>query len=113
MKQISNTINSCFIQRVIRPHVFRQNLKPAPYHKKASVKTNLDQFNINLQFFPLRMTRLVQPADVSWFKSIKSEYCKKWTTWYTKISTMDYYSYRLMVRKNNQQWIHRYSWRSN
>jgi hypothetical protein len=24
-----------------------------------------------------------------------------------KISTMDYYSYRLMVRKDNQQWIHR------
>ena len=24
-----------------------------------------------------------------------------------KISTMDYYSYRLMVRKNSQQWIHR------
>ena len=25
----------------------------------------------------------------------------------TKISTMEYNSYRLMVRKNNQQWIHR------
>ena len=29
------------------------------------------------------MTSLVQPADVSWFKSIKADYCNRWTNWFT------------------------------
>ena len=31
---------------------------------------------------PARMTGLVQPADVGWFKSIKASYHRSWTDWY-------------------------------
>ena len=82
-------IKDCFIQRVIGPHVLRENqtnsvlfLDNAPCHKTLSVKEKLDEFKIKLEMIPPRMTRLVQPADVSWFRSIKSEYHKQWTNWY-------------------------------
>ena len=31
---------------------------------------------------PPRMTPAFQPADVSWFKSLKGEYHNKWNDWY-------------------------------
>jgi hypothetical protein len=86
----SNTINNCFIQRVLGPHVLRQNqlkslifLDSAPCHRTASVKSKFEEFKINLQLLPPRMTSLVQPADVSWFKSIKASYSRSWTSWFT------------------------------
>ena len=74
------TINECFIRRVIGPHVLRKNqsksllfLDSAPCHKIRSVKSNLE----------ISPTSLFQPYDVSWFKSIKRDYSRRWTNWYT------------------------------
>ena len=54
----SNTINNCFIQRVLGPHVLPQNqlksllfLDSAPFHRTASVKSKLEEFKINFSFY--------------------------------------------------------------
>ena len=85
-----DTIKESFVQRVIGPHVLRHNQKnallfidSAPCHKPSGVKTKLNQFNIDLEMIPPRMTGLVQPADVSWFRSVKAVYKKNWTNWYS------------------------------
>ena len=72
-----------FVQRVIGPHLLRHNQKnallfieSAPGHKPSGVKTKLNQFNTDLEMIPPRMTVLVQPADVRWFRSVKAVYKK-------------------------------------
>ena len=85
-----NTIKDGFIQRVLGPHVMIHNqrksllfLDNATCHKTADVKTKLDEFKIDLEMIPPRMTGLVQPADVGWFRSIKAHYIRKWSNWYS------------------------------
>ena len=58
-------------------------LDNAPCHKTLKVIQKFQEFKTNVQFVPPRLTNLLQPADVSWFRSIKSEYHKRWTSWYT------------------------------
>ncbi|RMZ95089.1 pogo transposable element with KRAB domain-like [Brachionus plicatilis] len=57
-------------------------LDSAKCHQTRKVQDEYNGANINLMFIPPRMTNLVQPADVSWFASIKNEYHKKWNEWF-------------------------------
>lgn len=46
----------------------------------------LQQFRrnrISPMFVPKRLTNLLQPADVSWLRSLKTAYATKWTDWIT------------------------------
>ena len=86
---IQDTIKDNFIQRILGPEVLSQNHKKsvlyldnATCHTTVGVKSKLEEFNIQLQMVPARMTGLVQPADVGWFKSIKAGYYRSWTDWY-------------------------------
>ncbi|RNA04130.1 hypothetical protein BpHYR1_039126 [Brachionus plicatilis] len=51
--------------------------------KHFSIDMRLKQVNgIVTNFIPPRMTNLLQPADVSWFASIKKQYHNKWNKWF-------------------------------
>ena len=57
-------------------------LDNAPCHKTTKVKEKFRESLIDLMYIPPRMTGILQPADVSWFKTLKQEYHKRWTEWY-------------------------------
>lgn len=60
----------------------RLYLDSATCHKKAELTSYLADLNIQLSFIPPRLTHLLQPPDVCWFKSIKRMYHERWTNWY-------------------------------
>lgn len=85
----TQTIVESFFQRVLIPHILRNNLKNpiiyfdrAPCHFNDVVKTYLSKNNIEFEFFPPRLTNVLQPADIVWFKSLKSAYKNLWSDWY-------------------------------
>ena len=64
-----------YIKRVVVPHMRKYNLKKlylmidcAKCHEKATVKAYCDKKGILVKFVPKRLTNLLQPADVMWFK---------------------------------------------
>lgn len=85
----STVIQDGFINRVLLPHKLRLGqvksllyIDNAPCHKKQTVLNSFHANGINVQFIPPGMTSILQPADVSWMRFIKSEYSKLWTDWY-------------------------------
>lgn len=50
-------------------------------HLTLNVKNELLINDIEVIFIPPRLTNLLQPADVSWFRSLKNTYQKKWCNW--------------------------------
>ena len=77
-----------FVHRVIGPHVRRHDkqetllyLDHAPPHRKALLTDSMIDYGITHRLIPSRMTNLVQPADVCWFKTIKAQYQRRWTNW--------------------------------
>ncbi|CAF0776643.1 unnamed protein product [Brachionus calyciflorus] len=88
--QLSNllsTINS-LINR-IPPHLDRNGFNEAtliwdnaPCHKKQTVIDAATSKNLKLLFVPPRTTNLVQPADIAWFKPLKSKFNRFWTDWF-------------------------------
>lgn len=56
-------------------------LDQATCHSSAETRRTFAKYNIRLNFIPKRMTGLLQPADVTWFSSMKNEYRRLWTQW--------------------------------
>ena len=77
-----------WISKVIEPYQERLNpgtelhllIDQAPCHS-AMFKEALTESNVNTIFIPKRMTKLLQPADVSWFRPLKVAYHRRWTDW--------------------------------
>lgn len=85
----SNVIANGFINRVLLPHKMRIGqtksvliLDQAPCHRTKEVKDRFKESGIDLLYITPRMTGILQPLDVSWFKILKQEYHKRWTEWY-------------------------------
>ena len=58
-------------------------LDQAPCHSTSKVKNASAERNSKLIFIPKRLTCLLQPADVSWMRSLKHSFELKWTDWMT------------------------------
>ncbi|CAF1139002.1 unnamed protein product, partial [Brachionus calyciflorus] len=85
----AETFKTHFVQRVFLPHILQRSQKKplmyfdnAPCHKSPITTDFMSDLNIDYEFIPPRHTNLVQPADVSWFKSIKKSYKDRWVEWY-------------------------------
>lgn len=50
-------------------------------HLTNSVAARARELGISRVIIPPRTTNLLQPADVSWFATIKRAYCSRWTEW--------------------------------
>ena len=57
-------------------------LDQATCHTTTAVKKSLKKNKIELCLIPKRFTNLLQPADISWLKSIKNKYREKWNKWF-------------------------------
>ena len=78
-------INSCII---LEKYKMEQNLQElhmvfdqATCHTTTKVQQQFSHFNIQPNFFPKRMTNLLQPADVCWMGPFKSAYFSLWNNW--------------------------------
>jgi hypothetical protein len=76
------------VQRVIRPYLLTNRidkaliiLDQAKPHMTQELKSTFAAINCELVFIPARLTGVLQPADVSWFKPLKASYRKRWTDW--------------------------------
>ena len=54
----------------------------APCHLTAEVKENLDKSKVTPIMVPPRMTGLLQPADVCWFRSFKLAFRREYMDWF-------------------------------
>ncbi|CAF1117869.1 unnamed protein product [Brachionus calyciflorus] len=82
-------IRDYFLKRVLFPHMDRNGMGEAcliwdnaPCHNKDIVLTSAVSKNLRLLKVPPRMTNLVQPADISWFRPLKSKFNRYWTNWF-------------------------------
>jgi len=85
----SNIIANGVLQRIIVPQILVNEQKDplliidsATSHKTAEVREKCEEYGIQLLLIPPRMTNLVQPCDVSIFKSFKCSFQKRWNEWY-------------------------------
>ena len=53
----------------------------APCHLTNKVNIALVSRNIKAQLIPIRLTNLLQPADVAWMHPLKKLYHQKWNNW--------------------------------
>ncbi len=93
-KQGSKTFDTAimkhgFVNEILLPYIYRAGLKKAclhldnsRVHKRADLLQVFARNKIKTSFFPPRMTSLLQPADVGWFRSLKAQYHSKWQDWY-------------------------------
>lgn len=105
-KKTSNLVED-YIERCLKPYFLTNKLKKgliildqAKCHLTKEFQTALSDLNCEFLYIPPRLTGLfkfknlsktnsiflnlgiMQPADVGWFKSLKSEYKKDWNTWF-------------------------------
>lgn len=85
----TNIMKGSFLQNIIRPYMLRHNksrvllhLDNSPVHKRSDLLSAFKQNGVEVSYFPARMTSLLQPADVGWFRSLKAQYHSKWQEWY-------------------------------
>ncbi len=85
----SQVMRDVYVDKIIKPYMKHHNksklilhLDNSPVHKKNDLLELFSYNNVQVSYFPPRMTSLLQPADVGWFKSIKSQYQCKWQEWY-------------------------------
>ncbi|CAF1110790.1 unnamed protein product, partial [Brachionus calyciflorus] len=78
-----------YIQRIVIPYKIAQNydkilliIDSARCHLTLQVESFCSENDIILIFVPPRLTNLLQPADVSWFASLKKGYRRVWNNWY-------------------------------
>lgn len=83
----------------------------AGYHLTSKVKKICDELNIKLLFIPPRLTRLLQPADVCWFASLKKQYHKLWNHWFihgektiTRFDNVRSPGYQQCIRWLSEMW---------
>ena len=46
--------------------------------------------NVEIKFIPPRLTNLLQPAVVCWFRSIKAQFSERWCEWYINSANHTY-----------------------
>ena len=54
----------------------------APCHGTLPIKDKVDKLRITTISIPARLTGLLQPADVSWFRSFKQSFRRKYMDWF-------------------------------
>ena len=114
----TQVMKKAFINNILRPFMLRYNkrkillhLDNSPVHKRKDLLKAFYQNKVELSFFPPRMTSLLQPADVSWFRSLKAQYHNKWQEWYltepksfTKSNNMKSPGYGRVIQWISQIW---------
>ena len=77
-----------FVKRIWTPFLMQKCIKravlvldQASCHTAIIFKDAMSRARTSLFFVPARMTKLLQPADVSIFQSLKSRFCEKWRKW--------------------------------
>jgi len=102
----------------LKPHMMHTGKKKllllldnSPVHKTKDLAVTLRVNNIQPSFFPPRMTSLLQPADVGWFRSLKSKYHVKWQNWFlnspkafTKSKNLKSPGYARVIKWVSQIW---------
>ncbi len=85
----TEVIQNIFIRQILLPHMGRHkkqrillHLDNSPVHKRKDIMEIFRANSIEVSYLPARMTSLLQPADVGWFRSLKSQYHKRWQVWY-------------------------------
>jgi hypothetical protein len=80
-----------YIKQIFLPHVLRNNIKKpvifldkAPCHINKRFLQFCNQSKIKIVHIPANLTGLLQPADVSWFRTLKSSYEDRWARWFQK-----------------------------
>ena len=78
-----------YIRRVILPYKNHWGYETvyliidhAKCHLTSKVKSYCLANSIDLVFIPKRLTNILQPADVMWFRSLKRNYNQLWTDWF-------------------------------
>ena len=69
--------------QIFLTHNINLILDKAPCHSSLKVKNATEERYSKLLFIPKRLTCLLQPADVSWMRSLKHSFELKWTDWMT------------------------------
>jgi hypothetical protein len=79
------TVVCKYLDNIVQPYKTGNQIKKsailldsARCHNTKSVKEKLDQLSIKKISVPPRMTNLLQPADVSWFRPLKQNYNRLW-----------------------------------
>jgi len=77
----TQVMKTAFINNILRPFMLRYNkrkillhLDNSPVYKRKDLLKAFHQNKVELSFFPPRMTSLLRPADVGWFRSLKAQY---------------------------------------
>jgi len=83
-----SVINNHFVKRVLNPYRLSIGanklhlvLDQATCHLTKEVKDVMKQHKIEVQYVPKRLTNLLQPADISWMRTLKAAYHVKWNDW--------------------------------
>jgi len=87
------------------------HLDNSPVHKRSDLLSAFKQNGVEVSYFPARMTSLLQPADVGWFRSLKAQYHSKWQEWYlsspksfTKASNLKSPGYAKVINWISEIW---------
>ncbi len=87
------------------------HLDNSPVHKRSDLLSAFKQNRVEVSYFPARMTSLLQPADVGWFRSMKAQYHSKWQEWYlsspksfTKASNLKSPGYAKVINWISEIW---------
>ncbi len=77
----SQVMRDVYVDKIIKPYMKHHNksriilhLDNSPVHKRNDLLKAFKFNNVDVSYFPPCMTSLLQPADVGWFKSLKSQY---------------------------------------
>jgi hypothetical protein len=78
-----------YLDTIIKPYMISKDfdklailLDSAKCHSTAPVMNKLKELNVLKVQIPARMTNLLQPADVCWFRTLKQKYYVLWNTWF-------------------------------
>ena len=84
----NSIISNQYLEKVLKPYMILNNLEHvnlfldcAPCHCTANVKAAFSGANVDLIYVPKRLTNLLQPADIAWFRPLKSLYDNHWSDW--------------------------------
>lgn len=77
-----------YLTRVVQPYATENSLEPilfidsARCHLTKQVDAKFREIHTGKYIIPPRLTNLLQPADIAWFKTIKGAYSSAWNNWY-------------------------------
>ena len=83
-------IDEEFVKRVLNQYRLSQGfdklhlvLDQATCHTSKETQDSFLNHKIEVLYMPKRMTSYLQPADVSWMRTLKTSYHVKWNNWMT------------------------------